>query len=134
MAQPTLVSPFQTGRLALSTAMPGEDTTLNIIQITDEYPSPLDTASRQQLPAGTRRIFFVVRYEEMKTGLPWRRVLLRDDQLIASRSSLWGIPTNGRAIFFFGNSEGFPAGQYEIQLFLGQDNEFVASETIILSE
>ncbi|MFN7209887.1 MAG: hypothetical protein ACK4P1_05770 [Aggregatilineales bacterium] len=49
----------------------------------------------------------------------WRRELWHNGALMQAAAYLWGARGDGQAVFFFGQAEGFPTGDYEIRLYLG---------------
>ncbi|NJL93816.1 MAG: hypothetical protein HC915_08815 [Anaerolineae bacterium] len=70
-----------------------------------------------------QRFYFFLDYREMRAGTLWEQRLLRDGQLVQAQTQLWGnLPPAGETFFFFGNSSGFAAGDYEIQIYLGETN------------
>jgi hypothetical protein len=78
---------------------------------------------RRSFAAGVQRLYFFVRFEGMAAGVLWQRLLFRDGETIDGGPVLWGTQTEGETYFFFGNDVGFPAGEYEIRLYLGENPE-----------
>jgi hypothetical protein len=70
-------------------------------------------------PAGTPRIYFWVEFSSMADGISWSRVLLRDGTVIRSESEAWERGEEGLAYFWFDAQGGWPAGNYEIQFYMG---------------
>lgn len=70
-------------------------------------------------PAGTPRIYFWVEFSSMANGISWSRVLLRDGTVIRSESEAWERGEEGLAYFWFDAQGGWPAGNYEIQFYMG---------------
>lgn len=70
----------------------------------------------------TTRLYFFIDYQAMNTGVLWRWVLLRDDGIVTERALLWGPDGSGSTFFFIGQQAGFAIGEYELQLFIG-DND-----------
>jgi len=65
------------------------------------------------------RVYFAVRAENLQSGVLWRRELLHNGAVMQAASYLWGLRTQGQMVFFFGQAEGFPSGDYEIRLYIG---------------
>jgi hypothetical protein len=65
------------------------------------------------------RVYFAVRAENLQSGVLWRRELLHNGTIMQAASYLWGLHTQGQKVFFFGQAEGFPLGDYEIRLYIG---------------
>lgn len=72
-----------------------------------------------KLSAGATRIYFELTYEQMTSGAAWERVLLRGDEMVQGGAYVWTDPADGEAVYFFGASSGFPAGAYQIRIYLG---------------
>ncbi len=70
--------------------------------------------------AGLERIYLFFDYRDMDTGVVWSRVLYRDGQAVQGQAYLWSQDQDGTSYFFFGNHEGYPAGEYEVRLYLGE--------------
>jgi hypothetical protein len=79
--------------------------------------------AQQPFKAPIARVYFAVRAENLQSGVLWRRELLHNGAVVQAASYLWGLRAQGQMVFFFGQAEGFPAGDYEIRLYIG------ASET-----
>lgn len=100
---------------------PAPDARLNIeavsTQISDSW-QPLDQA--QRFEAGFRRLYVQVSHANVDSGVQWRRELYRDGQRIDQLTTLWGTVSDGQTLFFFSWAEGFAPGEYEVQVYLGQ--------------
>lgn len=72
------------------------------------------------------RLYFTVSYVSLQSGVLWRRELRYNGVVVQQASYLWGLRAEGRAIFFFGQAEGFPVGEYEIRLYIGAGDEVAA--------
>lgn len=79
--------------------------------------------------APVTRLYFAVRSENVQNGVLWRRELWHDGALMQAATFLWGMRSDGQAVFFFGQAEGFPAGSYEIRLYLGMSESPAARAT-----
>ena len=82
--------------------------------------------------AGIERIYLFMSYSDMDDGVVWSRVLYRDGQPVQGRAYLWSLGEEGSSFFFFGNEAGYPPGDYEARLYLGDEEtsrfEFVVEE------
>jgi hypothetical protein len=85
----------------------------------------------KEFPAGIERIYLFFDYQRMDDGISWSRILFRDGVPIQGQSYIWSLGESGSSYFFFGSDEGYPAGQYEVRLYLGE-NEISRYELSIL--
>ena len=79
--------------------------------------TPIDAT--KQFPAGVQRIYLFIDFQQMDDGVGWSRILFRDGVPIQGQSYLWSLDEEGSSYFFFGSDEGYPPGEYEVRLFLG---------------
>jgi hypothetical protein len=93
---------------------------------TPGYRLTLDSISDSTIPstsrefrAATRRIYLFISFEGMDNGVAWSRVLYRDETPIQANTLLWSLGASGSSYFFFGDDDGYPAGVYEVRLFVG---------------
>ena len=84
-----------------------------------EDGTPLDPATTFE--AGIQRIYLFIRYEEMDNGVSWSRILYREDVPIQGQSYIWSLGEAGSSYFFFGDAGGYPAGSYEVRIYLGTE-------------
>jgi hypothetical protein len=73
------------------------------------------------------RLYFFLEFEDMRSGMLWRWELLRDGEPIAARQRLWGVTGSGRTFFFLRPAEGYLSGEYELRLFVGEDEDATSS-------
>ncbi|RMF50420.1 MAG: hypothetical protein D6749_10635 [Chloroflexota bacterium] len=85
--------------------------------------------ARPPFESPVTRLYFAVRAENLQNGVLWRRELWHNGTLMQSASYLWGLRSEGQMLFFFGQAEGFPAGNYEIRLYLGMSDVIAARAT-----
>jgi hypothetical protein len=71
-------------------------------------------------PAGITRLYFFIAYQNMDNGVTWSRILYRDGVPIQGGAYVWTQGAEGESFFFFGREGGYPAGNYEMRLFLGE--------------
>lgn len=90
--------------------------------------------AQQPFKAPVTRIYFVVRAENLQSGVLWRRELLHNGVVVQAASYLWGLRAQGQMIFFFGHADGFPAGDYEIRLYLGTSETAIARAAFRIAE
>lgn len=76
---------------------------------------------RVEFPAGTQRIYLFISYRNMADGVAWSRVLYRNGAALQGSTLLWSMGREGSSYFFFGSDEGYPAGDYRVELMLGED-------------
>ena len=85
-------------------------------------PEETPVNAARQFPAGVQRIYLFIDFQQMDDGVGWSRVLFRDGVPIQGQSYLWSLDEEGSSYFFFGSDEGYPPGEYEVRLLLG-DNQ-----------
>ena len=71
------------------------------------------------LPIGTKRIYLFTTFQSMQMDVTWSRILLQDDVPIQGGTYLWRDGESGESRYFFGDEAGYPAGDYEVQFYLG---------------
>ena len=81
--------------------------------------------------AGLERIYLFMTYRNMDNGVAWSRVLYRNGQPVQGQAYLWSGGESGESFFFFGNAAGYPAGDYEVRVYIG-DNEVGRSSFTIM--
>lgn len=79
----------------------------------------------------TTRLYFFLKFSQMSSGVLWQWHLLKDGDYVDGQSSLWGNQTQGHSFFFYSLEGGFSAGEYEIQLYLGDQQVDSATFSII---
>ncbi len=80
--------------------------------------------------AGIERIHFFMRFENMENGVAWTRILFREGVAIQGQSYRWSMGKSGESYFFFGDSNGYPPGNYEARLFIGAEEVSRLSFTV----
>lgn len=66
---------------------------------------------------GVKRIYLYFEYADVAPGEVWERTLLRDGVVMMQQTDKWGVTEPaGETFFFFGQQEGFSAGNYEIRV------------------
>lgn len=82
----------------------------------------------ETFPIGSSRLYTFFSYENFKKGDVWQQQLFKDGQLLQEARQLWGLTAStGQTFFFFGDSEGFSSGNYEIRLSYGPEAILLAS-------
>lgn len=105
-----------------SSVTPPADATLTITAVDSQTTGDLQPVEpKDVLPAGARRVYFWLSYSGMADGTAWQRLLLREGNAIQGGAYLWASGTDGSAVYFFGDAEGFAPGNYEIRIELGAE-------------
>jgi hypothetical protein len=79
------------------------------------------------------RLYFFIDYEGIAPDARWRQQLLLGDEVIKEQSQAWGLQqAEGETFFFFGDSEGFRAGEYTVQVYLDGNEQPVASTSFTI--
>lgn len=107
------------------------DATLSITAIsttiTDEW-EPENPA--ESFSTGFSRVYFFIEFENMTTGVLWQWRLFKDGDYVDGQPALWGNQTAGNTLFFYGREAGFTPGEYEIQLYVDDEQVDTATFTV----
>lgn len=87
-------------------------------EITEDF---MPVSPRTTFEVGITRVYFWVTYSALPEGVAWARLLLRDGVPVQGGAYLWSGDQAGTTAYFFGNADGFPPGEYEIQILLGDE-------------
>lgn len=94
-----------------------------LLQLTGVGDSPTAAAAAapagSALRAGLRRVYLFIAFDRMENGVAWSRVLYRDGLPLQGDTLLWSLGATGSSSIFFGDEAGYPAGDYEARLYLG---------------
>ncbi len=114
-----------------SDVIPPSGLSLNIIAVDSEIgENMLPVDSRSLFAAGLNRVYFWVEYTGMVDGLAWERILIRDTEVVQGGAYLWSGGVEGSDVYFFGVSDGFEAGEYQIRVSIAGD--LIASFDIVI--
>ncbi len=107
---------------ATSEQEPPRQAMIELVAASSEL-TPDQTPQGQQTPftVGIRRIYFFLHYDHMENGVTWTRILYREGVPIQGHSYRWSQGSAGEGFFFFGDDGGYPAGTYEVRLFIGSE-------------
>jgi len=83
---------------------------------TQVSPDGAPVEPRVQFEAGVQRLFFFFGYQNMMNGVAWSRVLYRDGVAVQGGTFLWSLGESGSGSFFFGDSSGYPPGEYRVEI------------------
>jgi hypothetical protein len=72
-----------------------------------------------EFKAGIKRVYLFMSFGNMENGVAWSRVLYRNEVAIQGNTLLWSLGTSGSSYFFFGDETGYSAGDYEVRLYVG---------------
>lgn len=110
-----------------STVTPPATASLTITAISSGISTNLTPVNAgTTFPAGTPRFYIWLAYSDMVDGLSWSRVLLINSEVVRSESELWEHGAVGTAYYWFEAQGGWPAGHYEVQIYIGE--RLVASQ------
>ena len=99
----------------------------------DETNQPIKPAS--QFPVGTERIYLFFRYDGLLPNVPWTTVWYHDGELISGGTSLWGSNrASGEWYEFLAFPGGYPLGDYEVQVWLGDRLQIRAVFSVVGAE
>lgn len=111
-------TPLATSPVPDVTPLP--EATIRIVALDDQISDSFAPVNpRAAFRAGVSRVYLFVEFSGMAQGVPWKRELYRNGELVDGNVYRWGLETEGTGYFFFGNDSGFAPGEYEIRLFIG---------------
>ncbi len=121
----TLVPAIANTTVLESSVTPSAQATLTITALDTQISAQFGPVTPgDTFPAGFNRIYYFVKFSGMQSGVLWRRQLLQDGKVLEDSNYLWGRSAQeGTTYFFFGQEDGFKAGQYEVRLYLGQGSK-----------
>jgi len=103
-----------------SEVTPPTNATLRVTAISSGISSdlrPVNAATT--FPAGLPRLYMWIEYANMANGISWSRVLLLNGVVVRAESELWERGEEGIAYYYFDAQGGWPAGEYEIEFYIG---------------
>ncbi len=80
--------------------------------------TPVNTGTK--FPVGTPKIYVFFEYINMADGLSWAPALLRNGAVVRTEPYLWEYGEKGTGYYQFPAQGGFPAGNYQIQFYIGE--------------
>jgi len=83
-----------------------------------------------QFPAGQEALYISFDYSNMVNGVLWRFIFYRNYELFGGATRLWEWGGSGRTYFYLRPAEGFPPGEYEVQMLL--DEEIVQTAEFVV--
>lgn len=89
-------------------------------QALSDNETPLDP--RTTFDTGLQRFYLFISFRNMQNGVVWSRVLFRDGEPLQGGGYVWTLGADGSGYFFFGNTDGYEPGDYEVRLYL-EDQE-----------
>jgi hypothetical protein len=103
---------------------------LAFAQSVDESAQPVDPGT--EFPVGVERIYIFFRYDGLLPNVPWTTAWYRDDELVAGGTKLWEPDkSSGERHEFLAFPGGFPEGEYEVQVWLGDRLQVRATFTVV---
>jgi len=73
-----------------------------------------------KFPVGIAKIYVFYKYANMANGLSWGLALLRNGAVVRTEPALWKYGETGTGYYQFPAQGGFPAGNYQVQFFIGE--------------
>jgi len=85
--------------------------------------NPYDQSGRYSFPAGTKRIYVVWNYQNMRTGLTVKREWYLDGKLWLQREEPWDFEKYGafgtiQDISIYDENVGLPSGMYQLKIYI----------------
>jgi hypothetical protein len=109
------ISPIQ------SDVTPPANATIKITAIASGITSLLAPVNAgTKFPAGTPKIYVFYEYTNMADGISWAPALLRNGAIVFTVSDLWKLGEKGKAYYQFDAHGGLSAGNYQVQLYVGE--------------
>lgn len=79
---------------------------------------PVDPGTK--FPIGILKIYVFYKYSNMADGLSWALALLRNGAVVRTEPALWEYGETGTRYYWFPAQGGFPAGNYQVQFYIGE--------------
>lgn len=104
-----------------------------LAQDVDESNQPVNASA--EFAAGTERIYLFFRYDGLLPDVPWSVVWYQDGNLLDGSTRLWESERPvGERFEFFTYAGGFPAGEYEVQVWLGDELQVRAAFSVVQTQ
>ena len=81
-------------------------------------------------PAGISQLYAFFDYQNLSNGVLWTQVWYREREEIGSESNLWEWGSYGTAWIFLMPIGGYPRGEYEVRLYIGDELKQTATFTV----
>ena len=96
---------------------------------------PVDTTGRFSFPAGTKRIYVVWHYQNMRAGMTVKREWYLDGTLWLMREEAWDIAKYGASgimqdVSIFDENVGLPSGVFQLQIFIDGVQQPIGADTM----
>lgn len=119
---------------AVSAAVVPIETFMNIRAIDDAISDDWQAIQPSiTFTAGVQRLYVFFDYANVPADLAWQQILLRDGEVIQQVRQVWGVlRPQGNWFIFFGDSAGFAAGSYDVQLTAGDGRTILATESFVI--
>jgi len=101
---------------------------ITIAQGVTEDNKPKDPGT--VFPAGLSQLYAFFDYQDLSDGVLWTQVWYRKGKEIGSESSLWEWGSYGTAWIFLKPVGGYPRGEYEVRLYIGDELKQKATFTV----
>jgi hypothetical protein len=89
-----------------------------LAQEVDDNNQPVRPST--QFPEGIERIYLFFRYDGLLSDVPWATVWYRNGEYLSGGTDLWESQRPaGERYVFLGPTGGYTAGEYEVQIWLG---------------
>lgn len=132
---PTIIPTMGTPSLALTPVVgvetPSPDATFGEItlarDVTDDN-KPKDPGT--VFPANISELYAFFDYRDLSDGVLWTQAWYRGGKEIGSESSLWEWGSYGTAWIFLKPVGGYPRGEYEVRLYIGDELKQTATFTV----
>jgi len=104
-----------------------------LAQGVDETDQPVKPGS--QFPVGTERVYLFFHYDGLLPNVPWTTVWYRNGELTSGGTSLWeSSRSTGEWYEFLAFPGGYPEGDYEVQVWLGERLQIRAVFSVVNAE
>jgi hypothetical protein len=122
-------SPTQFIVTAQSSVTPSAGARLEITAIAAAISADLMPVNPgRRLPAGSTRVYIFIAHEDLRNGVSWSQALIYNGRVIRASTERWSWgDEDGQGYYYFEAPAGWPAGSYEVQLYIG--DRLAASQT-----
>jgi hypothetical protein len=88
-----------------------------------------------EFPVGIERVYVFFRYDGLRPNVPWTTVWYRNAEPVSGGTRLWESERSvGQWYEYLEFAGGYPVGEYEVQIWLGQHLQIRAFFSVTSAE
>ena len=136
-ATPIIFPPSETPFVPTDTPVPGftPEPGASLFYGAHAVENPNDPPGRSSFPVGTKRIYVVWHYQNMRAGLTIKREWYLDGKLWLQREEPWDFARYGafgtiQDISIYDDTVGLPSGVYQVQMYIDGLQQPIGADTM----